>query len=424
MIKQSFGELTEQSSTMTSSKSAGRSSTMLRNGYLQIAFQLWQEEEEEELRKDFNNAWVQTLPINSCSFEQFKDIQEINVVYLALQDNFLLPKGFTEYLHHVGNANELNSMLRNELVPGGKSLKRGRQAVFITALNPMEDVYGIGGKLHATSWNQRIAPYKKTWNAFKIRFFFGAIGSSRKKKACNFTKHSHTQSFSATHCLQLALRKRYVWKLRRTSTKRFAWLQDCDGLFSANSPCDQQDLRSQDSRSFWDPPSESKSYGETWNNAVDDRILRIPILREYGKHNDWSSCDCWAETFVERTVLESELFESLSPCCCHDVPCEQQWTQSVLWSVEELECFKSMRWSGCRDRWSVAENHTEWWICSSACRALVRWQALVRSCALDEHCCLTSVLWSLSVLWPHDVSCMAQVKKSSAMCCTHSSHIS
>ena len=43
---------------------------------------------------------------------------------------------------------------------------------------------------------------------------------------------------------------------------------------------------------------------------------------------------CW------NLYLRCPLFESLSPCCCHDVPCEQQWTHSVFRSVEELECFK------------------------------------------------------------------------------------
>ena len=54
MINQSLEEATEQSTTVTSSKSAGRrSSTMLRNGYLKIGYQLWQKE-EEEVRKDVN----------------------------------------------------------------------------------------------------------------------------------------------------------------------------------------------------------------------------------------------------------------------------------------------------------------------------------------------------------------------------------
>ena len=37
----------------------------------------------------------------------------------------------------------------------------------------------------------------------------------------------------------------------------------------------QQDQRNQDARSLWDPPSESKSCRETWNNAVDYRIPGI-----------------------------------------------------------------------------------------------------------------------------------------------------
>ena len=38
--------------------------------------------------------------------------------------------------------------------------------------------------------------------------------------------------------------------------------------------------------------------------------VRRGRVRGYGQHN---SCNCWAEMFGERTVLESELFESLSP---------------------------------------------------------------------------------------------------------------
>ena len=66
-----------------------------------------------------------------------------NALDLALQDNVLLPKGFTDYIFYVGNASELNSMIRNGSIPGGKSLKRGRQAAFFTAVNPMEDENGM-----------------------------------------------------------------------------------------------------------------------------------------------------------------------------------------------------------------------------------------------------------------------------------------
>ena len=67
-----------------------------------------------------------------------------------LQDNVLLPKGFTEYIHHVGNVSEVHSIIRSGFIPGGQSLKRGRQSVFFTTVNPMEDENCVWWKLHAT----------------------------------------------------------------------------------------------------------------------------------------------------------------------------------------------------------------------------------------------------------------------------------
>ena len=112
---------------------------------------------EECGKKKFGDAsqwsledWISTLakgggPKKRCQYcfnphssNQFRHLRAIqghsgeSAVDLALQDNVLLPKGFTEYLYHVGNANELNSIIGNGLILGGKSLKRGRQAVFFT----------------------------------------------------------------------------------------------------------------------------------------------------------------------------------------------------------------------------------------------------------------------------------------------------
>ena len=55
----------------------------------------------------------------------------------ALQDNVLLTKDFTEYVHHVGNGKEFRSIVRNGLVPGGFSTETGRHAVFSTVVNPL-----------------------------------------------------------------------------------------------------------------------------------------------------------------------------------------------------------------------------------------------------------------------------------------------
>ena len=62
-------------------------------------------------------------PNSSKHFLHFRAIQGHsggNIVDPALQDNVLLPKGFTEYIFHVGNVSEIHSTIRSGLNPGGK----------------------------------------------------------------------------------------------------------------------------------------------------------------------------------------------------------------------------------------------------------------------------------------------------------------
>ena len=93
-----------------------------------------------------------------------------NAVDPALQDNAQLPKGFTEYIYHVGNASKLNPTKRRGLTPRGTSLKRGRQAVFFTTVNPMGDVYGME-ETPCDLTKPRIAPCKNTWKRLQNTVF-------------------------------------------------------------------------------------------------------------------------------------------------------------------------------------------------------------------------------------------------------------
>ena len=90
-----------------------------------------------------------------------------------LQDNVLLPKEFTEYIHHVGNVSEMHSIIRSGLILGGQSLKGGRQSVFFTIVHPMEDDNCME-ETPCDLTKPRIAPYKKPGNLIKIRSI-GAI---------------------------------------------------------------------------------------------------------------------------------------------------------------------------------------------------------------------------------------------------------
>ena len=70
------------------------------------------------------------------SFEESKDISTVNP---ALEDSGLEPEGVIEYIYHVGTRKELRSIVNHGLIPRGVSLKTGRQAVFFTVLNPMDN---------------------------------------------------------------------------------------------------------------------------------------------------------------------------------------------------------------------------------------------------------------------------------------------
>ena len=51
----------------------------------------------------------------------------------TLQDNVLLPDDFAEHIYHVGSSHDLYSIIQSGLIPGEKSVKKERHAVFFDA---------------------------------------------------------------------------------------------------------------------------------------------------------------------------------------------------------------------------------------------------------------------------------------------------
>ena len=134
-------------------------------------------------KKCFNIAWIRTILINSC----------------ALQDNVLLPEGFTEFFHHVGNGKELRSIVNHGLVPGRVSLKTGRQAVFFTVVNPMDNQDGLGKTLCNLS-QARIAPNKKyleTLSEYSMLVQVEARSTKRTAILSNKIKRSYSLRHTA-----------------------------------------------------------------------------------------------------------------------------------------------------------------------------------------------------------------------------------
>ena len=118
---------------------------------------------------------------------------------LALQDNVLLPEGFTEYVYHVGNGKELRSIVNHGLIPGGVNLRTCRQAVFFTIVNLMDNQDGSGETLCDLS-QARIASYKNILKHFQDTIFlvqFEARSTKRTAILSNKMKRSYTLRHTA-----------------------------------------------------------------------------------------------------------------------------------------------------------------------------------------------------------------------------------
>ena len=70
-------------------------------------------------------------------------------ILIELQDTVLLPKDLPSTSTTSGMSLKKLSIIRSGLIPGGQSLRRGRQPVSFTIVNPMEDENCVE-EIHAT----------------------------------------------------------------------------------------------------------------------------------------------------------------------------------------------------------------------------------------------------------------------------------
>ena len=148
--------------------------------------------------------------------------------------------------------------------------------MFFTAVNPMEDGNGMGETPRDLT-KPRIAPYENTWNRLQNAENWCKLKLAQEQGLHFYQTRSHAVVLYNTHlaaCIEEAVclktQEEFHQKVRLTPRVPRVVLE-------SNSQHGEQDPRSQDARSSWDPPSDSKSYGETWKNAVDARIPGIPL---------------------------------------------------------------------------------------------------------------------------------------------------
>ena len=229
--------------------------------------------------------------MNPNSSNQFLYLRAIqghsgeNTICLALQNNVLLPKAFTEYIYHVENASELNSIVRNALIPGGKSLKRGGQAVFFTAVNPMEEACGMG-ETPCDLTKPMVAPYKNTWKRLQNTVLWCLLKLAQEKDLQFYHTLSHAVVLHNT-LLAACIEKAVCMKTQEELYNKVRLTPRVPRVvLKSNTQYGPHDPQSQEARSSWEPSSDSKSYGEICNNTVDHRISGVFLSAvEAAEHN-------------------------------------------------------------------------------------------------------------------------------------------
>ena len=93
-----------------------------------------------------------------------------NLIDLSLQDNVLIPDDFFKYIHHVGCAINLHSIINSGLIPRGQSLSQ-RQTVFFLPVDPMDKNHKDPEKI-GLSVPRRAQYLHKAWKTHQDAVFW------------------------------------------------------------------------------------------------------------------------------------------------------------------------------------------------------------------------------------------------------------
>ena len=194
----------------------------------------------------------------------------------ALQDNVLLPEGFTEYVYQVGNGKELRSTVNHGLIRGGVSLRTGRQAVFFTIVNPMDNQDGVGRNPMrlVTSNNRVIQKYLET--LLQNTVFWCNLNLAQQRGLQFYQTRSNAVILCDTLLVEF-IEKAICMKTKDQLYQRGSVILRPRVVLEGNSQSDSQDLLVQEARSSWESQQDAESCGETRCNTADYRIPGISI---------------------------------------------------------------------------------------------------------------------------------------------------
>ena len=97
----------------------------------------------------------------------------------TLQDNVIIPDGFSQYIYHVGCAINVHSIINSGLIPGGQNLSN-RQTVFFLPGDLMDKNHKDPDMMNFTE--PRLAQYMhKAWKKYQDAIYWVDINLALKK---------------------------------------------------------------------------------------------------------------------------------------------------------------------------------------------------------------------------------------------------
>ena len=161
--------------------------------------------------------------------------------------------------------------MNHGLIPGGVSLRTGRQAVLFTFVNLMDNQEGLGEPLCDLS-QSRIAPHRNTWKRFQNTVFWCDLKLAQQRGLQLYQTRSHAVILYGTLLAEF-IEKAICMKTKDHLYQRERVILRPRVVLKANSQCRSQDIFVYEARSSWESQQDAESCRETRSNPADYRIL-------------------------------------------------------------------------------------------------------------------------------------------------------
>ena len=93
----------------------------------------------------------------------------------TVQHNVMLPNNSVKYIYHLGCSHNLHYIIQSVLIAGGKDARKGRQTVFLTAVDPVNE------HLTKEQHYHRVVPYKSKWKVHENEVYWVNVPVAQKK---------------------------------------------------------------------------------------------------------------------------------------------------------------------------------------------------------------------------------------------------